>query len=88
MPLTTKPEATNQAVAADRRRPGRPKHVSPELIPLLRTSELPPTLDEGDEDMTLEDADQLSGLRGIAFGLALSVPLWVGIAYIGRWLLS
>ncbi len=96
MTLTTEREPTSKAIvppvapavaeaaASDRRRPGRLKQVSPELIPILRTAESAPTLEE---DMALED-DQLAGMRGVAFGLALSVPLWVGIAYVGRWLLT
>ncbi len=89
MTLTTERETNTkiatEAAASDRRRPGRLKQVSPELIPILRTSEMSPILDQ---EMALEDADQLSGMRGIASGLALSIPLWVGIAYVGRWLLT
>lgn len=83
MTLTTERNVTAESAATDRRRPGRRENISPELIPILRTSEMGPLLDG-----EVEEHDQLSGMRGIFAGLALSVPIWVGVAYIGRWLLS
>ena len=76
-PLTT--------LVADRRRPGRIKNANPELIPILRGdgAPLPP-----EKSFESDDDDQLSGARGVVVGIALSAPLWLGIAYLGRWLLS
>ena len=89
MPLMTERDveatSTPETSTSDRRRPGRLKQISPELIPILRVSE---TGTPADSDFEWDEGDQLAGVRGIAFGLALSVPLWVGIAYVGRWLLS
>lgn len=84
MTLLTEEKQTVQATVTDRRRPGR-HEVSPELIPILRGGGLGPTLDE---QLELEQQDQLAGMRGIFSGVAFSVPLWVAMAYVGRWLLS
>lgn len=65
----------------DRRRPGRLENVSPVLIPILRNAE-PTTVIEFDE------VDQAAAIRGLAFGVLLSAPIWVAIAYIGMWFLS
>ncbi|MDT7953430.1 MAG: hypothetical protein RQ966_18160 [Acetobacteraceae bacterium] len=67
---------------SDRRRPGRSSEVSPALIPLLRTNEAATLIDFE------EDADQSAGIRGLLFGILLSVPLWVAIAYLGTWFLT
>lgn len=72
-------EAT--AAVSDRRRPGRLANVNPELIPILRGQ-------EHEIVFELEDADQTAALRGLFFGVLLSAPLWVGIAYAGSFLLS
>ena len=70
-----------QADVSDRRRVGR-KPVSPELIPLLRApgkgDEVPDDLrrlleDEGELPI---EADPIASARGIALGVALSVPIW------------
>ena len=75
--------ATQPTVDAttDRRRPGRLEKVSPVLIPILRNAE-PTTVIEFDE------VDQAAAIRGLAFGVLLSAPIWVAIAYIGMWFLS
>lgn len=84
MPLKELPGATKpnlapvpavSAVSKDRRRPGRPDHASPHLIPLLRVSEVEAAaaFDAADE-LPFEDA--LAPAQGIALGLAVSVPLW------------
>ncbi len=85
MPVTTDVKTPTEAAVSDRRRPGRLDEVSPALIPILRTGEHPPVLDE-----TVEygEPDQIAGARGVFFGVVLSAPLWVGIAYLGRWLLT
>ena len=63
-----------------RRRPGRPKQVSPHLIPLLRSST--PSgiggLTVGETDTSILE-DDLAPAKGVLVGLALSVPLWAGI---------
>ncbi len=62
--------------ARDRRRPGRIEDVSPELIPLMRhPDELEP------------DRDDLRPMTGVLVAVALSVPVWAGIALFIRWLI-
>ena len=86
-------------VIADRRRPGRMDDPSPELLPLLRQSQLiaagqtlaaePELLEPADrpEDLVLKEDDAVAPARGIAFGLMLSVPVWAGIWFALRaWL--
>lgn len=65
----------------DRRRPGRLENVSPVLIPILRNAE--PTT-----EIEFDEVDQAAAIRGLAFGVLLSAPIWVAIAYIGMWFLS
>jgi hypothetical protein len=87
MTVITDSSNTSATQARDRRRSGRPDHVSPELLPLLRQSErdqLP--FKESDDDY--DPDDQLSAARGVFVGVALSVPLWVGAAYVVRWLIG
>ena len=64
-----------------RRRPGRLKEVSPELVPLLRS---PATADIHAPALSEADArfmeDDLAAVKGIMYALALSVPLWAGIS--------
>ena len=67
--------------ATDRRRPGRLENVSPVLIPILRNSEPMITIE-------FDEVDQAAAVRGLAFGVMLSAPIWVVIAYLGRWFLS
>ncbi len=85
MPLITEMKDDSATLVADRRRPGRLSKVNPDLIPILRGEE-GGELPEGPLEF-LED-DQLSAARGMFFGVLLSAPLWVGIAFVGRWLLS
>lgn len=82
LPGTAKPaSAPAPAVSAapkDRRRPGRPDHASPQLIPLLRTAEIEAAVASGAMDEPpFEDA--LRPAQGIAIGLVLSVPVWAAI---------
>lgn len=69
------------ADAADRRRPGRVENVSPALIPILRTPD--PAV-----DIEFDEVDQAAAVRGLAFGVLLSAPIWVAIAYLGMLFLS
>ncbi len=85
MTVTTQAKTSTEAAASDRRRPGRMDQVSPALIPILRKGELPPEIDNSIE---FGEPDQIAGARGVLFGVALSAPLWVGIVYVGRWLLA
>ena len=72
------PAPAVSATSQDRRRPGRPDHASPHLIPLLRTPEIEAAAASGALDgLPFEDA--LRPAQGIALGLALSVPLWAAI---------
>ena len=62
------------------RRPGRKTHVNPYLIPLLRspaTIDIPAPIREVDA-LSLDNDGAFT--RGFIFSVALSVPLWGGIA--------
>lgn len=85
MTVTTDVKTPAEAAVSDRRRPGRIEQVSPALIPIMRAGDLPPGLDES---LEYGEPDQIAGARGVFFGVVLSAPLWVGIAYLGRWLLT
>ena len=82
-PPSVLPDETT--IVADRRRPGRSQHVSPELVPLLRGQAPAPPADDLEE---FGEADQLDAARGLAAGALLSAPIWICLVYIGRWLLS
>ena len=62
--------------AADRRRPGRTP-ISPELVPLLRETT--------DIDRNSEDS---APIRGIAFSVLLSAPIYAGLYFAVRWVFS
>ncbi len=65
----------------DRRRAGRNGQGSPHLIPLMRnpaTVEAPAPL-LSNADAPFPD-DNLDPARGVLFAVALSLPLWTGIA--------
>lgn len=69
-----------------RRRPGRVKTVSPDLVPLLRS---PATTgirepSSGKAGARLIEND-LGTVKGIIFALVLSVPLWAAISA-GVWM--
>jgi hypothetical protein len=77
----------------DRRRPGRHKHVSPELIPLLRhaaTLEIPQEAfesshpEDADRESVELDGDDLRPARGLAVGFVLAIPLW-GLVVLSYW---
>ena len=72
-----------EAAVSDRRRPGRHRHVYPELIPLLRGNVAP-----APEVTQFGDPDQLRPVRGLPLALGLSAALWAGIAYAGHLILS
>lgn len=85
VPGAAKPDAAPASAAPkDRRRPGRPDHANPNLIPLLRTAEIEAAGASGKSDeLPFENA--LEPIQGIVLGLAVSVPLWValgGIAWV------
>lgn len=83
-------DAVGEGMAPDRRRPERMEHVSPSLIPLMRSEDVLAAsqpwaaLDSGrshmgDADDGLSEGDQLRSVRGILFGILLSLPFWVAI---------
>lgn len=75
---------TGQRVEAkDRRRPNRPAHVSPELIPLLRGE-----ASVAEDPVQFGDPDQLRAARGLAVALTASAAFWAAIVYGARWILS
>lgn len=74
-------QASTPAGAKARRRLGRNDQVSPHLIPLLRnpaTVDIPELLPSKTGILSLDD--DLAPMRGIIFGVVLSIPLWAGIA--------
>jgi len=62
----------------DRRRPGRPEHVSPELIPLMRGN----IQATGEPEVLFGDPDQLRAVRGLAIGAVISCMLWMGLIFV------
>ena len=85
MTEVTEIEAGSATVTAvevtDRRRPGRVENVSPALIPILRSA-------DPESAIEFDEVDQAAAVRGLAFGVLLSAPIWVAIAYLGMWFLS
>jgi len=79
--LQTAEQASTPAEIKGCRRLGRNDQVSPHLIPLLRD---PAALDIPAPPPCETEAppldDHLAPIRGIIFGLVLSVPLWAVIA--------
>jgi hypothetical protein len=69
-----------ESVTADRRRPGRLDHVSPNLIPLLRgeVTHGQPQIYETD---LLYGRGNLKPAFGIVVGLFLNLPLWAVIGF-------
>ncbi len=80
--LTPPPSIEQTTSVTDRRRPGRKEDVSPELIPLLRNQE------PSAPSIEFHETDENAAARGLCAGVLLSAPLWIGIVYIGSWLLS
>ena len=89
------PDAPATQEAVDRRRQGRLKHVSPELVPLLRfkpsAEQMAAPQEHPDEALPAQGGDDEVGddsgiMRDIAFGLLLSIPFWVALAVF--WLLG
>ena len=65
-------------VVAERRRPGRPETVHPNLISLLRH---PATLESAETALVPPLHDDLRPATGIVVGIALSAPFWALLAY-------
>ena len=84
-----------QPGTADRRRPGRPRSISPALLPLLRaphgaTDALDSAARVDVDDATVVEALLLIGdsedtgsrpFRGIAVCLLLALPFWAAVLY-------
>jgi hypothetical protein len=69
-----------------RRRPGRIDNVNPSLIPLLRGTVSPdiedPVAGIPEVPATMDvDEDAMAPVRGIIFGIALSVPIWAVLIF-------
>ncbi len=60
----------------DRRRPGRTDDVIPNLVPLLRGEAAAPDLLVSDDLDLSHGLEHTIPMRGIAVGLAMSIPLW------------
>lgn len=84
-------DAAGEDLLQDRRRPERPGHVSSLLIPLMRSEDIltaaqalgapdPDHIPMGEVDEDLCEGDQLRSIRGILFGILLSLPFWFAIA--------
>jgi len=71
---------STESVTDDRRRSGRPSHVNPTLVPLLR-GDLPSSLPLSDETELVEDRGALAPAIAVAVALAMSVPLWAAIGF-------
>jgi hypothetical protein len=72
-----------ESVTDDRRRPGRPDHVNPTLVPLLR-GDLLVDLPLSDETELLESREVLAHVVGIAAAVCASALLWAIISFVGR----
>ena len=72
-----------ESVTDDRRRPGRPSHVNPTLVPLLR-GDLPSSLPLSDETELVEDRGALAPATAVVVALVMSVPLWAAIGFAAR----
>ena len=68
-------------VANDRRRIGRPDHVNPTLVPLLR-GDLLADLPLRDEPELLENRGVLVHVAGIAAAVCASALLWAVISFV------
>jgi hypothetical protein len=81
LPAEMSPASKEHSVSfpGDRRRPGRVQNVNPALIPLLRSGEI--TKIQMDED----DQEPMRASRGIAIGLLLVAPFWIGIGALLMW---
>ncbi len=67
----------------DRRRPGRVDDANPNLVPLLRGEAAPDLLVSDDLDLPY-GLEHTIPMRGIAVGLAMSIPLW-GVLGLVAW---
>lgn len=75
------PAATRQELAtlADRRRPGRPATVNPELLPLLRGQwRAPPPRQER------RNPDDLHAMRGVLLAVLASAAFWLALVVMIR----
>ena len=70
---------TCEGALDDRRRPGRLKEVSAELLPLLRAVPDADTLGGADQG-----TDPLRVFRGLLFGTAIGLMIWAGAFCIVR----
>jgi hypothetical protein len=83
------------AEAADRRRPGRPAGVDPQLVPLLRFK---PSAEQIDAALAFpsppgnagpgaatDDGDGLAAARGIALAVLISAALWAALGALALW---
>ena len=84
-PVTLEPQALGnslESVTDDRRRPGRSDHVTPTLIPLLRTAPGVGLSPEDNADLA-HDYEELAPAAAIAAIVLLSTLLWGVIGFVG-----
>ena len=94
-PPTTDQTAAALAEAADRRRPGRPAAVDPQLVPLLRFKPsaeqidaalaFPSPAETAGPDAATDDADGLGAARGIALAVLISAAFWAALGALALW---
>ena len=72
---SSKVAEASHPLRSERRRPGRIADVSPNLIPLLRGSDIPPDPGESPDNA-------MAPARGIAFGVVISVLFWAVLVWI------
>ncbi len=76
------PQSTeDHIVINDRRRTGRPDHVNPTLVPLLR-GDLMAGLPLSDETKLLENCGILAHVAGIAAAVCASALIWAVISFV------
>ena len=78
------PAEATPGVFRERRRPGRPATVSPELVPLLRNAasvEIPEQEAHLDAPRDIR-RDDMGPARGLAVALLLVAPFWCGVLVI------
>ncbi len=94
-PQTDDRTAAALAEAADRRRPGRPAGVDPQLVPLLRfkpsaeqvdaAQAFPSPPESAAADAITDDADGLAAARGIALAVLISAVFWAMLGALAVW---
>lgn len=70
-----------EGMAEDRRRPGRPNHISPHLIPLLRGEAAPSPPPSCEIDLSHDQTNLKPAFRIPVFGITVGMILWAFIGF-------